>query len=795
MKKFVTILMIGIMLLYSVIPAYGDNGDIKISAEIGFDKVYRTGFITPVTITVENNMKDIDGEIQIEIPSSAGPMGVDTVNVYAIEINHPKNTVKKYTMNIPIPSSVLNTKLKIVEDKKILIEQYIRIDRGIAENVMLAGVMSDNPSNLNYLSGFTFKNLQGSAGMTITDLDEKSFSTDLDVMNSFNVIFMNDYDSSKLSEAQYVTLKSWVEQGGFLIIGTGPNAGKTLSIFKDEFMTGEKGSQARVSAKGLGTLAGTEFSELIDVVDIKAADGDSLVSENGIDLVQQLDKGNGRILLLAFDLGLEPVSSWSLNRYFVETLLQRSAPSAYSGQYFEKYMAMGRNYAYSMDRALRNIPELPLPGYKTIIVLFAVYILLAAPVSYIMLKKKDKRELMWAVVPALSFVFAAFIYFVGFGTRLTRPVFNKISIIHADDTGRLRSESFGGIFTPNKDDLKVEGVDGTQIRPLINRGYYDNSYQNWEDKKIETKITLSPKTSIEFYDVGVWSMKTLSLRDDEEKEGRISSEIRYMDSGFSGFVENSTDFDLEDCYIVSSYQYMDIGDIKRSEKKEIKGDAKQYYGNRYDLLESIYSRNIRRNNGQNLTNDQINQLRIDNQRRDILDYYFDGKPSEGIEGIKLIGWTKASMGGEVKVNGKDVRIYEKSLIVADMKLVIEHGGEIELPWGYVKPKIKQNFLRGGYEASDNMVFGTGTIEVSYDIGGDIEPNRISLSNDKIEPNVRQFIWNVEKNDWESGDFSSFVIQGKGIDKYLDKNNMLRFKFELNESNFRLPQISVKGSVK
>lgn len=795
MRKCITILLIVIMLLCSMMPAYGDNGDIKINTEIGFDKVYRAGFITPVTITVENNMKDIDGEIQIEIPSSMGPMGVDMVNVYAIGINHPKNTTKKYTMNIPIPASLLNTKLRITEGKKALIEEYVRIDRGVAENVMLAGIMSDNPVNLNYLRGFTFKNLQGSTGMNITNLDEKSFSTDVEVMNSFNIIFMNDYDSSKLSEDQYNTLKSWVEQGGFLIIGTGPNGGKTLSIFKDDFITGEKGNPAKVSAKGLGSIAGDAFSESIDVMDIKAKGGESLISENEIDLVQQLDKGKGRVLLLSFDLGLEPISSWSLNRYFMEALLQRSAPSIYSAQYFEKYMAMGRNNTYSIDRALRNIPELPLPGYKTIIILFAVYILLAAPVTYIILKKKDRRELVWAVVPVLSVVFAAFIYFVGFGTRLTQPIFNKISIINVDDTGKLRSQSFGGIFTPNKTDLKVEGIDGTRIRPLINQSYYNSSYPNWEDKKIETKINLSPKTSIEFYDIGVWSMKTLSLQKDEEKEGRISSKINYMDSGFMGFVENSTDFELEDCYIISPYQYMHIGDIKSGEKKEIAGDAKKYYGNRYDLMESLYNINMRQNNGQKLTNDQIAQLRINNQRRNILDYYFEDKNSVGIEGIKLIGWTKASMGGQVKVNGKDVKNYEKSLIIAEMKLAVQSGEEVELPLGYIKPSIKQNLVKGGYEAYDNMIYGSGIIEISYSMDGVIEPQRISVSHEKIDPNIKQFIWNVEKNDWETGDYSSFVIEEKDITKYLDENKNLLFKYELSDSSFRLPQISVKGSVK
>jgi hypothetical protein len=796
MKKWIAVMLTSLLLICSMLPVFGDGADIKISTEIGFDKVYRSDFVTPVTITVENNMKDINGEIQIEIPSSMGPMGVDMVDVYAISINHPKNTTKKYAMNIPIPSSLLNTKIRIIEGKNTVTEQYMRIDRGIAENVMLAGIMSDNTSNLNYLNGFTFKNLQGSVGMKIANLNEENFSTDLDVMSSFNIIFMNDYDSTKISDEQYKTLKRWVEQGGFLIIGTGPNGSKTLSAFKDDFITGERGDLINISGKTMGEMAGGNFEKTLDVMDIKLAQGETVLAQDGVGLAQYVNKGKGRVLLLSFDMGLEPLTSWSLNRNFMEALVQRAAPAVYAGQYFKKYMAVARNNYYLMDRALMTIPELSLPSYKMIIIIFAIYILLAAPVTYIILKKRDRRELMWAVVPLLSMVFMAVIYFMGFGTRLTGPILNKVSIIYGDETGSLVSKSFGGVFTPNKTDLIVEGVEGTKVKPLIYRNYHYGSSPTWnEGRKIETKIMVSPKSVIEFNDVGVWTMKTLSLDNNEEIKGAIISEINYVDSDFRGFIENSTDFDLEDCYIITSNEYMSIGDIKSGERKEIAGETKKYYGNRYDLLNNLYDIDRLRNEGLELSEEESVELRKQYQKRYILEYFLDYNTPSQIEGVKLIGWSPNSVGGNVKVNGKAVDSYEKSLLIADLKLIIQSGEEVELPWGYIKPIIKQNLTRGSYEPYDNMIYGAGTIEVAYSIRENIIPSRIGLSHDRIEPNVKQYIWNVEKNQWESGDFTSHVIQGDDIAEYLDKNNTLLLKYELNDNSFRLPQITVKGRVK
>ena len=171
MKRFISILIIS-MLLFSFFTVYGDGSEtIKIDAQVGFDKSYKPGYVTPIFITMENNSKDIEGEIQIEIPNDEG-YGANTVSLYAIGINHPKNTVKKYVMNIPLPSSLLNVKLKVVEGKKVLLEKYVRIDRRIPDNTMFVGLLSDDGDSLNYLNGFTFNNMNNNYGTKIVRLNE-----------------------------------------------------------------------------------------------------------------------------------------------------------------------------------------------------------------------------------------------------------------------------------------------------------------------------------------------------------------------------------------------------------------------------------------------------------------------------------------------------------------------------------------------------------------------------------------------------------------------------------------------
>jgi hypothetical protein len=370
-----------------------------------------------------------------------------------------------------------------------------------------------------------------------------------------------------------------------------------------------------------------------------------------------------------------------------------------------------------------------------------------------------------------------------------------LTIIHGDVRGNTVSQSFGGVFSPNKTNLVVESIDGTRIKPLVFPDNYFNSYSSWDDRKAETKIMVSPNSSIEFYDVGVWNMKTLSLEEDKSVEGYITSQISYKNSGFSGFIENATDLDLEDCYIITSNEHMFIGDIKSGEKKELTGKAVKYYGDRYDLLNSLYNINDLRNDGSKMTNQKVEEIRTHYQKRYILDYYLNSNPSPTLEGVKLIGWSRSASDSNIRVNGKEVKNYNRSLLVWDLTLAIESGQEIELPWGYIKPTVNDKITKGDYDPYGNIMYGTGAIEVSYDLGQDIVPERIGLSHDVIEPNIKQYIWNVEEQRWESRDLTGYVIQGEDIAKYIDENNLLLIKFELNDNTFRIPQITVKGRMK
>lgn len=62
---------------------------IIINMKVGFDKFYKIGFTTPVYFEIENNLRDINGELQLEMPAQS-----DSITLYAINVSLPKGSVK-----------------------------------------------------------------------------------------------------------------------------------------------------------------------------------------------------------------------------------------------------------------------------------------------------------------------------------------------------------------------------------------------------------------------------------------------------------------------------------------------------------------------------------------------------------------------------------------------------------------------------------------------------------------------------------------------------------------------------
>lgn len=806
MKRLMkNILLIAVIIFtmqsYQVVLAQGFRDEVKIDmkVEVGFDGFYKIGSYAPFYFEIDNKLKDINGELQIELPDE-----MDQLTLYTMQINLPNNSSKRFVMNVPINRFTSKLQVNIVEGKNKVFTKSIKVSPGANMETFGLGILSDDYESVKYINKIPTTNYS-QFSTKIVKLNEKILSDSVDSLNNFNVIVINNFDTSKLTQEQYGALKEWVADGGNLLIGTGPSHSKTLAIFKDDFITGEIGEVSSISTKELYKLAqgGTAGESMqISVLDLKLKDSSAIVTEGNTPLVLKMEKGSGTVSVAAFDFGLEPLSGWVGRVSFSEKLLQKLLPNIYSNPYIGKDIHMNNNM-YAIDNSLRNIPELPKAKTRDLVILLFAYIIFVAPLSYFILKKLDKREWMWLTVPTASLIFAFIIYTSGFATRMNEPIVNIINIVEFGKNGNALPKSYAGVFTPNKSNIRVEAADGMGIKPIMlnmydHYGPIQDPNENAE-KQIVTKVIQSPKTVIEFYRTSVWSMKTLMLNNKENIAGKFDVKLNHSKSAYQGSVTNNSGFDLQECFIATSNQVIDIGPIKNGETIQVEDKKGNFYAYPYEMINAMYKDPYQgRTAGQKITAEEIDNFRKNMQKRQIMEYYFMNG-GQGISGAKLIGWSNAPIAKDILVNGKTTKKYEKNLVVTDVAITFKNGNKVSYPFGYLQPTVTKNSLtNGNYDEYGKMFYGRGDVEISFQLDKDIIPEDLKLQytvNQGGQSQVKQYIWNNKNESWEEGNYSAYSMDAERIAKYVDKNNTLKMKFEMYDGNLQLPQISMEGSVK
>ena len=115
--------------------------------------------------------------------------------------------------------------------------------------------------------------------------------------------------------------------------------------------------------------------------------------------------------------------------------------------------------ANAMGSALGNLPSLEVPPAELLLVVIVGYILLIGPISYLVLRRLDRRELAWVTAPLLVVLFTACSFGIGTSLKGSAVVVNQISLIRTSSAGGSATvESYAGIFSPDRStyDLTVE---------------------------------------------------------------------------------------------------------------------------------------------------------------------------------------------------------------------------------------------------------------------------------------------------------------------------------------------------
>jgi len=382
-------------------------------------------------------------------------------------------------------------------------------------------------------------------------------------------------DSSGLTEAQRRSLERWVAGGGELIVIGGADWQARTAAFADLLPLSSVAALDGVPHGALAAWSGSAAPAVAaDTVSSGPLHDDAtalITAEDGTVLLSMRPVGAGRTILIGSDLATEAYRGWEGSSRIWSRLIPATANFE---QFFGGGFPIAEEALNSMTQALSNLPSLEVPPAELLLAVIVGYILLIGPISYLILRRIDRRELAWVTAPVLVVLFTACSFGIGNSLKGSDVITNQISLIRTSTAGGAATvQTYAGIFSPQRStyDLRVE-ADAllARLRPPSFGGPVIQS----------ADVTVEQGNPAQLRDLAIGVFGFEGVRADAiiDYEPSVTLEWRRDEGDLVGVVTNNGDTPLSDVAYVSSSIGERIGDLAPGEEAEFRVPTTNFNG-------------------------------------------------------------------------------------------------------------------------------------------------------------------------------------------------------------------------
>lgn len=765
---------------FHTVSAVDNKYNINLKVSYGLDEKYKGGSKTPINVVITNNGVDFQGKIQVEtlIPD------VNKYDLNTESINIAENTTKSLWYNLNIEKKF---KIRLVTDNnEVIHEETININKGrLNYGDILVGVLTDDFNGVSYISNVNLKNNSNMENkkMIPVSLSEEIIENNPKSLDIIDMIIINNYDTAKLTEDSVNKLNQWIDNGGTLVVGTGENYKKVLGGINGKIINGTF-SEATSRDISIG-----ESSAKALAVNMNIEKSMNLFSDKDKSLISKVIKQNGQVIIFPWDIATEEISKFNENSS-IWGLITADINNA-----------IGKNEEglWIIGPLLRLLKDIRLPSFQLMIILFIVYILIIGVLIYIVLKRLNKRDYVWVLIPIISIGFTVLIYFIGSNSRIQDIIASKVNIISIDSKGQTDIESYLGVLTAKVRKVAIEEPEDADLNFI--EGYYgydDSNYINNENATMRLNTIIEGnKKYYNFDEKSSFYPKTFRVNNLNVMVEPLEYELRFSSGKLMGYINNNLGCDIKKLIVVTPYRTWDIGSLADGKKISIEDSDKFTSAlNMMEITNKItkdYNDNI--NNKEESKNYELRTSRL-------LDY-INNNSRYGLNenASKLIAITEKKIEYDLKVNGKVPLDQNDTIFINDVEINYRsEDGSIEYPYGYFTPYIiEQNNIDGYYDPMHRIIDRNVEVVLGYKLQEDDETiEGINFKKDCSQGNSimkgEYKIYNYKINDYELLNFDDELNLINVADYILDGNIKIKIHGN-NEDGARIPDISVKGKVK
>ena len=659
------------------------EGDIHIEVTYGYNNYSKYYRQTPVFVSMTNNGPAVSGMIRLTYTGED-----QKKSAYAQHFSLASGSSDTVIISAGFIPSYTEMLIEVIDSDDRVIYSNTELTLNYNTNDIFTGILTNHIERTDYLDKIVLysENYASYYAMRLNDLSALPAIEAPSALKPLDIIFIGSFDVTKLSQEQTDAIKEWVRDGGTLITGPACNYSQLWNAFHvmPQYME-SKGTSVSTDFQISGTAynylksplknerlhtnptndqiinaRNTRSSLIVDnqtiycdpvTVDIYEGDTVSNSDFNLDTMLQHCTYGRGNIISLNFYFDSEEFSSWEGAGAVISEILNRQirTNNAINLNEYDDYPSY-----YTIQAMLPNTVSVKSFSLVKYIVLLIIYIIIIGPAAYLLLKKFDKRQWFWVVIPCMSLIFLCVILLVSSETRKDRPFLNQSTIIRYNESDAFEDVNIS-LTLPEKGNYQLKIPDMYRLRYLYTDSniYYDyffdytfsEEYHHFGPYDIgyapgnhETDITINNNASFsEWYFNGAKSYATsdnfdISITSDAGK--------------YTIDITNHTENDLDDSGIFIGDRIILTGAIKSGETVHLENadvesyDSAERSSREYESIMKLLNieDNDQRNGLQNqLFNAIFNERYIESpQRRPV---YFAGvKNSYASDALRYTDW-------------------------------------------------------------------------------------------------------------------------------------------------------------
>jgi len=761
--------------------------DVELRA--GFDGNYVVKKAMPVQGVITNHGDAFHGEVQIK----AYTRSVNRDKEYAIyyqKLDLEQGASKAIDMAATMGSIHKYLEISLVDEKGNKVYQdYLFLTAKDPKTVMI-GVLSESPQDLKYLSNLhlaqTIEDNQDNQESYQVELNKKydyhvylnesTFPGTIEILNSFSVLVVDDFDFSVLTQEQRQALHQWILGGGTMVVGTGAAAQKTL-----------KGLDFLADIQVKGTTSVSEVMGVTGEIPLAQLSGEDLSvlwGSDGTTYLSVLEKGKGHVILSHFSLSQAPMAGQGKTLEMLNVGLGQVASEAF-------YVDLNDDGYYDNLRYIAtNFPPFGMSSILFIFGAIAVYILIVGPVLYFILKKKDKREKGWIFVPAFSLIFMGVVFLLAQSSSYRSGMIHSVSTVEMQEGSHIAKADTGvAIKYASKGSVTFSSDEKIPININMDENHYRETLSN--NEVCAYRILCGNTTEVTFSDSESWGTQYFSTQSSVDLGGNVESTVRMKDGKYVGEIINHTNVDFYQITLMldgnfHSFESLKAGDTLTVDLKisDLVKENLNLYGGFNDevVREQVASGEITRK-----------EAYMWYMEHDLRERYYNYQQNTSLIPVTFYGYSqKPILSGEKKLNGKQVLEDSLTMYKQDFALELSKQEQFEISLnGSIDSNTKYNenndefgSILYPYEESD--------FYITYALPEGVKINQMELqgtTRDYVSLPEMLTIFNRKTKEWDEMNLGEKLA----VENYIDESNKVEIMMHcLKEKETVLPKLWMQG---